>query len=100
MQQGDASLERQDVPLEIDEAAARLDMTSARLRAWSERFGWPQPDEAGCYPASEIEVLADTIEHSVSISSAIARARAESERPSAAPRRARGGSVVTFAGRS
>jgi hypothetical protein len=98
VQQGEAPIEHQDVPLSAEEAAARLDMTAQQLTAWSERFEWPQPDSAGCYAAREIDVLAQTIEHSVSISSAIARARAESAsaKPCPAPARARRSPATVF----
>jgi DNA-binding transcriptional MerR regulator len=66
--------------LKTTEAAAMLDIGPSTLRAWERRFGFPQPERSPgghrCYPHGEVAALRAALETGVSISSAVARARA------------------------
>lgn len=65
--------------LKISEAAALLEVSPHTLRGWERRFGYPTPlRSAGghrLYTYGEIVALRSALEHGLSISSAISRAR-------------------------
>jgi MerR family transcriptional regulator, light-induced transcriptional regulator len=65
--------------LKIREAAVRLNVSPSTLRAWEERFGFPQPARSPgghrLYRRSEIAALREALELGLSISSAIAHVR-------------------------
>jgi hypothetical protein len=72
----------------LNEAAAVLCVSPETLRAWEQRFGYPQSvfRAAGqrCYALSEVIALRDSLEAGLSIASAINTARAagtDSEAP-------------------
>ncbi|MGN6168996.1 MAG: MerR family DNA-binding transcriptional regulator [Solirubrobacteraceae bacterium] len=66
--------------LKTTEAATLLDVGPSTLRAWERRFGFPQAERSPgghrCYPHGEIVALRSALEDGLSISSAVARARA------------------------
>jgi MerR family transcriptional regulator, light-induced transcriptional regulator len=66
--------------LKTSEAAAVLDVGASTLRAWEQRFGFPQPQRSSgghrAYPYGEVAALRAALEEGHSISAAVARARA------------------------
>jgi DNA-binding transcriptional MerR regulator len=66
--------------LKTTEAAAILNVGASTLRAWERRFGFPEPRRSPgghrCYLHGEIAALRAALEEGLSISSAVARARA------------------------
>jgi DNA-binding transcriptional MerR regulator len=66
--------------LKTTEAAAMLDIGPGTLRAWERRLGFPQPERSPgghrCYRHGEVAALRAALEKGLSISSAVARARA------------------------
>jgi MerR family transcriptional regulator, light-induced transcriptional regulator len=67
--------------LKTTEAATILAVRPSTLRAWEQRFGFPQPQFSPgrhrCYPHGEIMALRSGLDAGLSIASAVARARAE-----------------------
>src|SRR3954470_18880074 len=61
--------------LKTSEAAALLNVSPNTLRAWEQRFGYPQPQRSPgrhrLYVRAEIEALRQALEDGLSISSAI-----------------------------
>ena len=66
--------------LRLDEAAAVLCVSPDALRAWEQRFGYPQSVCGASgerrYPREEVIALRDGLKHELSIASAINKARA------------------------
>ena len=66
--------------LKTSEAAALLGVTPSTLRAWERRFGFPRPQRSPgghrFYTHGEVAALREALQGGLSISSAVARARA------------------------
>jgi hypothetical protein len=65
--------------LQVDEAAAVLCVSPDTLRAWEQRFGYPQSVPGGAgerrYPQGEVIALRDSLKSGLSIAAAIDKAR-------------------------
>lgn len=65
--------------LKTGEAAALLNVSPTTLRTWERRFGYPSPQRSSgrhrLYTHNDVAALRDALQHGLSISSAVSRAR-------------------------
>jgi hypothetical protein len=76
-----ARSDRQLRSLRLDHAATLLGVSPRTLLAWQARYGFPtsSPSESR-YSQSEVLALRDSLEHGLSIPSAVSHARAQTKR--------------------